>query len=710
MSCHHLTIDHGSLLTTFHSDRPTSSPPRVFTVPDDCSTDENEAMDDEPFPGSGKGHNVIDLEEDQPGSSNRPTIIDLEEVSSRPLPSLRFPPQYDGVIDLTPSDEESALSLDEGSDEEDMQELNMGFGVRSGHTTVNTSEDDERGSSFGGSSGSEDLSDTPHLAEDGYDINSPSPTWNSVSSSSESDHADVDMDGDVFRSEYEEEHLHQDFEGHECFDSDSEYRESVLFEEESDEDAMDGMVFGSVHGPGSIALGVPHDLHTQSHSPAPQTCSLPPFLSGFPMQPDVSPTVPCSWTWNSPLDQQKLPSLSDAVLPHGRLDTEGAKQSRESREKVMPGADKTDVKPVAVAQILGQKTGKADYFEAREHNKMTIARITEPSPLSSVSASGLFRPLGGPVIDLDSNAQADRQGSVFDQARSCPTNGFSHGLAPPPSYQDCQANAITLAPQVSHSFDPFGTYNLPSAWEPGSAYDLQQQKKQDQAIKEAIFQEQSIDKAAQFERNRDPEQTERPILQQVEVQDKQSEAESTKPSETHVRAATLEDPIIEDSIAEGSGLESQHVVDPSTQLDEGSAPPPVISKAAIIDKLVLEQQEDDLEVQARTKIHGKRKADLMSEATTKEVEWTIGRSPHCNSNFGLYQSATVLPSPTLLSTCAEASLSSPCTMPEEITHSEARPAKRMKKIAERVGYAALGGATVGAMVLTSLIYSAPTFV
>lgn len=42
---------------------------------------------------------------------------------------------------------------------------------------------------------------------------------------------------------------------------------------------------------------------------------------------------------------------------------------------------------------------------------------------------------------------------------------------------------------------------------------------------------------------------------------------------------------------------------------------------------------------------------------------------------------------------------------------DARPAKRMRlrRIAERIGYAALGGATVGAAIVSTLIYTAPSF-
>ncbi|PSR83489.1 hypothetical protein BD289DRAFT_281155 [Coniella lustricola] len=63
--------------------------------------------------------------------------------------------------------------------------------------------------------------------------------------------------------------------------------------------------------------------------------------------------------------------------------------------------------------------------------------------------------------------------------------------------------------------------------------------------------------------------------------------------------------------------------------------------------------------------------------------------------------------PKLPSQAQSSSLSLP-VFPEQPVQ-EQRPTKRIKVIAERMGYAALGGATVGAMVLTSLIYTAPSF-
>lgn len=62
----------------------------------------------------------------------------------------------------------------------------------------------------------------------------------------------------------------------------------------------------------------------------------------------------------------------------------------------------------------------------------------------------------------------------------------------------------------------------------------------------------------------------------------------------------------------------------------------------------------------------------------------------------------------------------PDVLPEEKSHTSPvgaadmasqRPAKRqrIRDIAERVGYAALGGVTAGAMIVGTLIYTAPTF-
>lgn len=639
-------------------------------------------MDDEPLPGSSKSHTFINLLEDA-------------EEEACTFPPLRFIPQIDGVIDLTPSDNESQPSLEEDSDDEDLQELNMGFGVRRGYTTVDTSEDDEESSASGGSNESES-SDTPHFPDLDYGVDSPSPTWNSVSSSSESDHVDEDMNDEVFGFQHEDDNSAQGSEEHELSDSGSEECDSIFYEG-SDTDAIRPSSMLD-----SIAPGYPQNAQPQSQWQAPQAYSLPP-ITVFPTQPNARPTQPCPWTWKNPIEHQRLPSPSDAVLPHGNrhLDTRGVEQGGQNREKVVPEADKADASPAAAAQIFGQRTGKADFFEAREHNKMTIARITEQSPQPSVSTSINYFSFGEPTYDLGSDT---REGQATLRREVCVPPSIQNGFpVPPSSDQHSEAHPPTLP---SHAPYPYDASAEISAWEPGSAYELQQQKKQDQAIEEATSAKNSFYARYMNQRAKDLEQI-KDLAQAQARRNSQVEPEQKQPSEVQ-----MSDLVLGDAVAKVTVAESEVIADLSVENDDEESaltPLPVISKAAIIDKLVLEQQEDSIEKQAQKESKGKRKADLMSEVSKEDVEWTTSGMPHTDSVLDLSIPAPVLSSPAPLSTRAQSPLPSPPTTPE-FTNSAARPAKRMKKIAERVGYAALGGATVGAMVLTSLIYSAPTFV
>ncbi|EOO02590.1 putative fha domain-containing protein [Phaeoacremonium minimum UCRPA7] len=91
----------------------------------------------------------------------------------------------------------------------------------------------------------------------------------------------------------------------------------------------------------------------------------------------------------------------------------------------------------------------------------------------------------------------------------------------------------------------------------------------------------------------------------------------------------------------------------------------------------------------------KRKAAAISTATQEEQIWHNEQRDEAPT-----ADAAVQP------------LSPPASPVEPVPRLAAdtsRPTKRMRRIAERVGYAALGGATVGAMIVTSLIYTAPSF-
>lgn len=106
---------------------------------------------------------------------------------------------------------------------------------------------------------------------------------------------------------------------------------------------------------------------------------------------------------------------------------------------------------------------------------------------------------------------------------------------------------------------------------------------------------------------------------------------------------------------------------------------------------------------------GKRKAADISEESPLEFRWAF--SSKDKSEAATPSGDLTSPfCPAVSSISDQTPLPSPPPSPEEVTVPEQRPTKKIKRIAERVGYAALGGVSVGAMVLTSLIYTAPNFV
>jgi len=127
----------------------------------------------------------------------------------------------------------------------------------------------------------------------------------------------------------------------------------------------------------------------------------------------------------------------------------------------------------------------------------------------------------------------------------------------------------------------------------------------------------------------------------------------------------------------------------------------------------------------------KRKADDISDTTQQEEQWAAKEtSPQVMKDIMDTPLEPVRPictpplSPALSS---ESSPERPCDMSKPsaslaqaiptpsksipATPEPARPSKKAKllRIAERVGYAALGGVTAGAMIVGTLIYTAPTF-
>lgn len=656
------------MLIVTHSPRPTTTPTRVFTVPDDCSTDDNEPIDEEP----------ID-EEPLPSYSKGPAEIDLEDKPCLAADSCHSPPtsipQGDGIIDLvsTPGDTDSRVPdlVDGGEMEEEEEEQHVfdkSIGVLRGLAAHYSDDDDESlrltndemSSGPGSLIDSLDESDIPHLAD--HDLESPVPTWNSISSSSEGDDIDMDMDED------EDEDGDSDLKD---FDHNSEDGSPFLRDHESEID----------NGSRKLREGDSHSGSDSEPETPEQNKLRQPLMSemyygdSLPRRlPPLNSVIPSGqWSLNSPtanLQYPRLPSPSDAVLPHGnrRMELVEVETNHNNAGQQVPEAENIDAHHVrSTVETLGQKSGKVDFFEAREHNKMTIARLTEQSPqpdaaasrdVPTKQASWIAAPQPdyhiSPVPVFVSETHNTEIGArevmnnmpdlVYPEiaAHNPGNDAFVPGLAPLLQ----RGNEDVLSKGASW------TAFAPSDWEPSSAYELQQLKQRGHSL---------------LARGQPK--------QQIETQDVQS-------------ATTLDFPFTNSGGTRQEDLEDRQ-------------------------NFPLFGQSSTTETRKNRK--GKRKADLISEMNEAEVIRATSDLPDILSEALAEESpanpseAASLPPPSLHQTHTHSPLPSPPTTPE-MTSPEARPAKRIKKIAERVGYAALGGATVGAMVLTSLIYSAPTFV
>ncbi|KAM7191870.1 hypothetical protein V8F20_009121 [Naviculisporaceae sp. PSN 640] len=102
-------------------------------------------------------------------------------------------------------------------------------------------------------------------------------------------------------------------------------------------------------------------------------------------------------------------------------------------------------------------------------------------------------------------------------------------------------------------------------------------------------------------------------------------------------------------------------------------------------------------------VRGKRKADDISVTDAAEEEWAQRGS--------LENEKVVAPLSTQMPPSgqgATASSSAPSLAVFQEAH--VRPTKKLRLFAEKLGYAALGGVTAGAMIFGTLVYTAPTFV
>ncbi|ROV93752.1 hypothetical protein VSDG_06986 [Cytospora chrysosperma] len=562
--------------------RANSSPSRVFTVPDDCSTDENfdenEPTDDDiPLRSS---FTMCHL--DTPQETNQNIASDIEMRQTDGATEIESASAPNDLISISSDDDDDENGAHDDDDDE----------------SISLTDDEQTSSEPASPVESVEFDDTIQIGDDGPR----SPSWNRVSTDSESEHMDEDS--------HANRPLSDDEQGVFLYDS----ADSDEMDEVDDVDPIDNDFDPSTQPSHFIPMAPSSE------------CAAPvlPSLSAAVFSQQQYPEMPFGYQL-PPVGRSiaRQPSPSDAVLPlshrhHGSED------------------DNT-----MAAENLGRKWGKPDFFEAREHNKITISRLTEPTPSLEASLVPDAATKASNVISGD-NCLCSGSTDLVDHITSSstetsnptylePTQGISQeadseqnaSQVEKHAPQGSQASELTRNPWLLVSGVEFSKSPLSDAsamdlapahvaealdWTPASAYELHQYKQQVQARKE---------------------------------------------QETEACRNHIDIPFATDSSA---GL------------------PKDSSK-------------------------GKRKAAEISETIEQELAW------HDNSD----SMSPIAPSSPVMQSEPDLSLPSPPTTPQGRDRADARPSKKIRKIAERVGYAALGGATVGAMVFTSLIYTAPSF-
>jgi uncharacterized protein YbaA (DUF1428 family) len=120
---------------------------------------------------------------------------------------------------------------------------------------------------------------------------------------------------------------------------------------------------------------------------------------------------------------------------------------------------------------------------------------------------------------------------------------------------------------------------------------------------------------------------------------------------------------------------------------------------------------------------GKRKAEAISSSTEEELAWEAGEVMEVDNDKEVAEPIKSSTEDKEVNEPMEASAEVMAIRPLDVPVSFAtcalrldddsdRPAKRqrLRNIAERVGYVALGGVATGAMMFGALVYTAPTFV
>lgn len=657
------------LLTLLYRSRSTTSPSRIFTVPDDCSTDDNEPMDEDvPRVESGPDHEENPWQQD---ALLAPTSL----------------PQVDGFVDLvsTPSDtsppsspiyDEANYTIPDDSISNHSERDNDSI-----HLTEPEFSDSEYSSHTPPSPiGAEDLRNPAHTTY--YEDDSASVSWNSVSS-------DSGEDTDENPSEQE---------GLFIYDT-----------EDSDElddsfDPVDGSFDPEMQEPMQ-----PADLPLQAPRQAPGRHSLPPINEALAWnQWGPGPNGFAPYYMNEP---RREPSPTDAVLPHShrRLGAEELEPPREgsSVDATLPtsgavnGCAELDR---VTTEALGQKSGKTAFFEAREHNKVTIAGLMEEATPWGPTDVGGHAAVCDRYMDSQPTPGAktgmDSQSPMKHKITFPPfTAGDNRTLRYPspgvkiPNPNDFRLQSPSEDSRRTTAFNDFD----PSDWFPSSAYELQQLKQQQTewtvGPSRSTFNDNEIKGCFGHTPDEEAPMCMISITERVPALPTKDTSPAVEPEMTHREVTGIQ----KDTKGKRKATEMLEV----HENDKAKRKSAKISEMREVSKR-------------------KRKAEGISDATEDEINNFCridnlaleenGQNGTYRHTVGSLDASTPPRQTSIPPNNTQSSLPSPPNTPDEEANPESRSNKRLKRIAERVGYAALGGATVGAMVLTSLIYTAPSFV
>lgn len=585
-------------LMTNCSSQADHSPSRVFTVPDDCSTDENEPLDDN-------------------APQKIPTYISEQEINpwQEEMDEQRHVVhQVDGVIEIDSNSESDSdpvphdcISIMSSDSEIDV--------VCTGEQAAEFDEDDDESISL---TDDEETSSAPASPGEPIDLDdldleehdgARSPSWNSVSTDPHSD--------DV---------AEQPPSGH-----DSEDEQGVFLYDSESEDMDDIDPIDVDFDPYAQPV-----IHPSQYLPAQTGLATQSIPLGQPTLPSINSAVlsqqafPKFGCQLAPVMQPapRQPSPSDAVLPVGR--------------RHLGSEDDCGV----TVESLGLKSGKPDFFEAREQNKIKMA-----------NSGAFYAPDANSYAQVASdtaNIDKDIIRAVMRDMPQFPASESTEIEHPPASDLNKEARPET-SPKHEARTTP----------KPFTVISAIMKSQSNQAIPRSSYEFTPMT----------PDEALLPVPL-VEVSEMGAkEQESVDPAWTAASADEL--------------FQMKQLAQIRTNRDSG----------CLLDSPGTPMANERSEPRNDT-TKGKRKAADISETTDQELEWH-------EESASEQQPAPSSPVPVHPEIEMDLSrLSFQGTQEEGST--DVRPTK-MRKIAERVGYAALGGATVGAMVLTSLIYTAPNF-